>query len=65
VSPYFPLLNLFGLLVLGAAWLATVRLVFARRSSEGDDLMQRAMTIAGWLMVHLGAWDCWAPWPGR
>jgi type II secretory pathway component PulF len=55
VSPYFPLLNLFGLLVLGAAWLATVWLVFARRSSEGDDLMQRAMTIAGWLMVHLGA----------
>lgn len=48
------LLNLMTLLVLGAAWLITVRLIFARRASQGDDLMQRGMTIAGWLMVLLG-----------
>ncbi len=48
------LVNLIGLLILGVAWLVTVRLVFARRSSEGDDLMQRGMTIAGWLLLMLG-----------
>ncbi len=48
------LINLMPLLALGVAWLVTVRLVFARRSSQGDDLMQRGMTIAGWVMVLLG-----------
>ncbi len=54
MSNSYGLMNLLPLLALGAAWLATVRLVFARRSSQGDDLMQRGMTIAGWLMVLLG-----------
>jgi type IV pilus assembly protein PilC len=50
----FGLVNLVGLLPLGAAWLVAVRLVFARRSSQGDDVVQRGMTIAGWLLVLVG-----------
>jgi general secretion pathway protein F len=54
MSDRFGLVNLVGLLPLGAAWLVAVRLVFARRSSQGDDLVQRGMTMAGWLLVMVG-----------
>jgi type II secretory pathway component PulF len=54
MSDWFGLVNLVGLLPLGAAWLVAVRLVFARRSSQGDDVVQRGMTIAGWLLVLVG-----------
>ncbi|MBW3598265.1 MAG: type II secretion system F family protein [Planctomycetes bacterium] len=48
------LLHLIGFLPVGAALLATARLVFGRRASHGDDSMRRGMAIAGWALIHLG-----------
>jgi type II secretory pathway component PulF len=64
MSDWFGLVNLVGLLPLGAAWLIAVRLVFARRSSQGDDLVQRGMTMAGWLLVLVGMFGLLAVFAG-
>ncbi len=46
--------NLAGLLLLGGALLWAVRLVYGNRPRSSDDVVKRALTVAGWTAIWLG-----------
>jgi type II secretory pathway component PulF len=48
-------LNLIGLILLGAALLWTVYLVYGRRGLTSDDALKRILIIAAWTMIFMGA----------
>lgn len=47
-------LNTIGLLILGAALLWSVHLVYGARRRGGDDLMWRVLVVTGWLLILAG-----------
>ena len=48
-------INLGGLILLGAALMWTVRLVYGRRRATADDAVKQLLLIGAWLLVALGA----------
>jgi type II secretory pathway component PulF len=46
--------NYLGLIVLGAALLWAVRLVYGRRRGSTDDLVKRCLLLAGWIFLLAG-----------
>ena len=47
-------LNACGLILLGAALLWTVRLVYGARDQRGEDLLWRLLVVTGWLLLLAG-----------
>lgn len=47
-------ISLCGALLLGLALLWAVRLTYGGRETPSDDVMRLVLTIAGWIMIHIG-----------